>query len=135
MFSSRLRQIHVAALSPRYNSSYQLVGMELVALCDTWEDKLREVGEQFRAKGREVTLYTDYGKLLEHDLDAVILANYYHEHAPFAIRALEAGKHVMSECAACHTLAEGVALIRAVEKSKKSTCSPRIIRTRPTTRR
>ena len=49
-------------------------------------------------------------------MDAVILANYFHEHAPFAIKALEAGKHVMSECAACNTLAEGVELCRAVEQ-------------------
>jgi len=50
-------------------------------------------------------------------MDAVVLANYFHEHAPFAIKALKAGKHVMSECAACSTLAEGVELCRAVEKS------------------
>jgi predicted dehydrogenase len=49
----------------------------------------------------------------------VILANYYHEHAPVAIKALEAGKHVMSECAACHTIGEGVDLIRTVEKTGK----------------
>jgi len=101
------------------NGADKKVGMELVALCDTWEDKLREVGEELRGRGEEVALYTDYDRFLEHDLDAVILANYYHEHAPFAIKALEAGKHLMSECAACHTLAEGVALIRAVERSKK----------------
>ena len=88
------------------------LGMELVALCDTWEEKLQEVGKQF-----SVTTYTDYDRFLEHDMDAVILANYFHQHAPYAIKALQAGKHVMSETAACSTLAEGVALIEAVEKS------------------
>ena len=87
-------------------------GMTLVAICDTWEERLTRVGQDLG-----VATYTDYDALLEHDLDAVVLANYYHEHAPFAVRALEAGKHVMSECAACHTPAEGVALARAVEKS------------------
>ena len=90
------------------------VGMELVALCDTWEEQLREVGQRYG-----VTAYTDYGAFLEHDMDAVILANYFHEHAPFAIKALEAGKHVMSETAANATLAEGVALCRAVERSDR----------------
>ena len=52
-------------------------------------------------------------------MDAVVLANYFHQHAPFAIKALKADKHVMSETAACHTLGEGVALARAVEKSGK----------------
>lgn len=89
-------------------------GMELVALCDTWEEKLREVGQRYG-----VATYTDYDRFLEHDMDAVVLANYFHQHAPFAIKALQAGKHVMSECAACNTVAEGVALCRAVEQSGK----------------
>lgn len=89
-------------------------GMQLVAICDTWKDRLREAG-----KKHGVATYTEYDKFLAHDLDAVVLANYFHEHAPFAIKALKAGKHVMSECAACSTLAEGVALCRAVEKTGK----------------
>ena len=92
-----------------------LVGMKLVAICDLWEERLREVGKRFG-----VATYTDYDKFLEHDLDAVVLANYFHEHAPFAIKALAAGKHVMSECTCNATLAEGVALCRAVEKSGKT---------------
>jgi len=91
------------------------VGMELVAICDTWEERLKTAGEKYG-----VATYTDYDKFLEHDMDAVVLANYFHEHAPFAIKALEAGKHVMSETSANSTMAEGVALCRAVEKSGKT---------------
>lgn len=87
-------------------------GMELVALCDSWESKLADVGQQYG-----VATYTDYDQFLEHDMDAVILANYFHEHAPFAIKALKSGKHVMSETACNTTLAEGVALCRAVEET------------------
>ena len=90
------------------------LGMQLVALCDTWESKLNQVGREFN-----VATYTDYDRFLEHDMDAVILANYFHQHAPFAIHALQAGKHVMSETACNTTLAEGVALCRAVEQSGK----------------
>ena len=93
----------------------ELVGMELVALCDTWEERLREVGERYG-----VATYTDYDRFLEHDTDAVILANFFHQHAPFAIKALEAGKHVMSETACNTTLAEGVALCRAVENTGRT---------------
>lgn len=89
-------------------------GMQLVAICDTWQERLGEVGRELG-----VTTYTDYDKFLEHEMDAVVLANYFHEHAPFAIKALKADKHVMSECAACSTLAEGVALCRAVEETGK----------------
>lgn len=90
------------------------VGMELVALCDTWEERLVQAGKQLG-----VATYTGYDEFLGHDMDAVVLANYFHEHAPFAVKALNAGKHVMSECSACKTLGEGVALARAVEKSGK----------------
>ncbi len=89
-------------------------GMELVAICDTWEARLAPEGN---ALG--VSTYTDYRAFLEHEMDAVVLANYFHEHAPLAIEALRASKHVMSETAACHTLGEGVALARAVERSGK----------------
>jgi predicted dehydrogenase len=88
--------------------------MELVAICDIWKERLHQVGRALK-----VATYADYDRFLEHDMDAVVLANYYHEHAPFAVKALDAGCHVMSECAACLTPAEGVALVRAVERTKK----------------
>ena len=91
-----------------------VAGMELVAICDTWKERLAEAGKQYG-----IATYTDYDKFLDHDMDAVVLANYFHQHAPFAIKALKAGKHVMSECAACNTLAEGVELCRTVEKTGK----------------
>ena len=88
------------------------LNMKLVALCDTWEERLRQVAQQL-----EVSAYTDFDRFLEQDMDAVILANYFHQHAPLAIKALDSGRHVMSETAACATLAEGVALVEAVERS------------------
>jgi predicted dehydrogenase len=90
----------------------ELVGMKLVAICDIWKERLKEVGKQL-----QVATYTDYDRFLEHDMDAVILANYFHEHAPFAIKALKASKHVMSETSCNATLAEGVALCRTVEET------------------
>jgi mycothiol synthase len=96
------------------SSASELLGMKLVALCDTWEERLLQAGKQF-----DVTTYTDYDRFLEHDMDAVVLANYFHQHAPFAIKALCAGKHVMSETSSNTTLAEGVALCRAVEETGK----------------
>jgi predicted dehydrogenase len=50
-------------------------------------------------------------------MDAVFLANYFHEHTPYAIKALEKGIHVLSECTANCTMAEGVALVKAAQKS------------------
>ena len=114
--SDTKKTIRVGVLGVRRGLSFALgaehAGMELVAICDNWEDKLAEAGKQMR-----VTTYTDYDAFLAHDMDAVILANYFHEHAPFAVKALQAGRHVMSETACNATLAEGVALCRAVEET------------------
>ena len=87
-----------------------LAGMKLVAVCDKWEEKLYspEINS-------DVARYIDYDEFLTHDMDAVILANYFHEHAPFAIKALRAGKHVMSETACNFTIAEGIELCETVE--------------------
>ncbi len=111
------REIRVGVIGVGRGQSFMqgagpLVGMKLVAICDTWEQRLAEVGKRYN-----VATYTDYDKFLEHDMDAVILANYFHEHAPFALKALDAGMHVMSECTCNATVAEGVALCRKVEKT------------------
>lgn len=92
----------------------RLAGMEVVALCDRWESELLGA-----ARRLDVEPYTDFDRFLEHEMDAVFLANYAHQHAPYAIRSLETGRHVMSETLACKTPAEAVALVRAVERSNR----------------
>ncbi len=89
------------------------VGLQPVAVCDQVESRARQVAEQL-----DLTAYTEFDRFLEHEMEAVVLCNYFHEHAPYAIRCLQAGLHVMSETAACKTLGEGVALARAAEKSR-----------------
>src|SRR4029453_16064713 len=61
--------------------------------------------------------YRDVEPFLEHEMDAVILVNDFDQHAPVAIQALDRGLSVLSETAACRTIAEGVALIEAAERS------------------
>jgi predicted dehydrogenase len=86
-----------------------------VALCESDPGRL-DLGRQ-RLPNLEAT-YADYDAFLAHDTDVVIVANDATAHAPYAIKALEAGKHVLSEVMACKTLAEAVALVRAVERAK-----------------
>lgn len=50
----------------------EILGMELVAICDTWKERLEEVGKKYG-----VATYTNYDEFLEHDMEAVILANYF----------------------------------------------------------
>ena len=87
---------------------------EIVALCDS-DIEMRDAA--IRDLGDKVTVYDDFDKFIEHGMDAVIIANYFHEHAPYAIKCLEKGIHVFSECISNGTMAEGIELLRAAEKS------------------
>ena len=89
-------------------------GGELVAICDKNPRRCADALEKY---GAGVAFYEDFDAFIEHPMDAVLLANYFHEHAPYAIRCLEKGIHVLSECTAAGTMAESVALVRAAEKS------------------
>lgn len=90
----------------------ETAGLRVVAICDQDAGRLAASGAS-----ADVATCTDFEDLLAHDCEAIMLANHFHQHASFAIRALEAGKHVMSEVTSCKTPAEGVALVRAVEQS------------------
>ena len=58
-----------------------------------------------------------YEELLDAGIDAVVLCNFFHEHAKCAIAALEKGISVLSETTAAPTLGECVALCKAAEAS------------------
>lgn len=87
---------------------------EIVAVCDS-RPKARQ--DAVNRLGGGVAAYETFDEFIEHPMDAVLLANFFPEHAPYAIRALEKNIHVLSECTSNGTMAEGVALVRAAEKS------------------
>lgn len=92
---------------------------ELVAVCDKYVPALGRVRDAAEKAGMQVALYESFDDFLCHDMDAVILANYANEHATFAVRCLDKGLHVLSECLPCETMAQAVELIEAVERSGK----------------
>jgi predicted dehydrogenase len=89
---------------------------ELVAACDY---KL-ETRDSFRTKVPSVAMYDTYEEFLAADTDVVVIATYCPDHAPQAVQALKAGKHVLSEVTAFHTLAQGVELCRTVEATGRA---------------
>lgn len=98
---------------------FQTGRVDLVAVCDK---KMADVSEEERngpLKG--VALFEDFDSFLAYGksvgMNAVFLANYFHQHAPYAIRAMEAGMNVISECTAASTLKECVELVEAVERT------------------
>ena len=92
---------------------------ELVAICDKYRPLLDKCKAALEQHGVKAALYEDFERFFEHDMDAVVLANYANEHAPFAIRLLDSGRHVCSEVLPVETLAQAVALVEAVERSGK----------------
>ena len=88
---------------------------EIVAVCESDPARLRAAKDKLG----NVALYTGFDEFIEHKgMEAVLLANYFHEHAPYAIKALERNIHVLSECTSNGTMAEGVALVRAAERRR-----------------
>jgi len=96
-------------------ANFEANGAEVVSLFDGNEEKLKAACAYY-TKGKAST-FTNYDEFLDSGVDAILLANPFHEHTPYAIKALEKGIHVLSECTSNSTMAEGVALVRAAEKS------------------
>lgn len=90
---------------------------QVVAICDKWKEGLEKQKQQLNDDS--IVFYTDFDEFIKHDMDAVVLANYANEHAPFAIQALKAGKHVFSEVLPVQTMKEAVELIEAIEETGK----------------
>lgn len=88
---------------------------EVVAICDKSPEAL-EV-QRKNAEGLNITFYDNFEDFIKHDMDAVVLANYANEHAPFAVKAMKLGKHVFSEVLPVQTMKEAVELIETVEET------------------
>ncbi len=93
---------------------------EIVAICDKRKESLEKLSKELNDD--KIAYYTDYDEFLGHDMDAVFLANYATEHAPFAIKAMESGKNVISEVLPVQTMSEAVRLIECCEKTGRKYC-------------
>ena len=99
------------------NYCKQADNAQIVAICDKSQEALESQKE--KCEGYDITFYDNFDDFILHDMDAVVLANYANEHAPFAIRALKAGKHVFSELLPVQTMKEAVELVETVEQTGK----------------
>lgn len=91
--------------------------VKLAAVCDFRKEALDRMKNDLNDES--ITYYEKFDDLLASDVDAIVLANYANEHAPFAIKCLESGKHVLSEVLPVQNFAEAVALAEAVERTGK----------------
>lgn len=99
----------------------QLPGAEVAAVCDVDDVHLKACAADVAAKqAKPPAMQKDFRKLLDdRDIDALVIATPDHWHAPAAILACAAGKHVYCEKPCCHNPREGELLVEAARKHKR----------------
>lgn len=88
---------------------------ELYAFCDINEKRLQRMGEKYGV----TRLYTDEAEMLRDlpEIEAVSVCTWNSAHAPCAIMALEAGKHVLCEKPMAMNVEEALAMQEAAERN------------------
>ena len=88
----------------------------LCAICDKRADRVAsakvKLAEEMKKQGKdyELSAFSDFETMLKSDIDAVYIATDADYHVPLVIKAMEAGKHVISEIPAVDSLQEAKAL-------------------------
>jgi len=90
--------------------------VEEVILCDLDAEKLRAKSERFGIQATCPSL----DDLCALDIDAVAIITQHWLHAPQAVQALRAGKHVYSAVPTAHSLEELAELVRTVEETGRT---------------
>ena len=94
----------------------KLEDVRLAALCDRDPEKAARVAQKFGVP----TAYSRFEELLADDaIDAVDVTTPNYLHAPMAIAALEAGKHVLCERPLARSGAEAAAMAKAAKKADR----------------
>ena len=89
-------------------------GMKIVAACDADANRVAVAATDYPG----IKTYTDYNELLaDPNVDLVIVILPHNLHAPVAIAAAKAGKHVVVEKPMCNSVAEADAMINAANEA------------------
>ena len=114
----KIAVIGVGGISEMHIASYlRNPDVELYAFCDINEKRLHEMGEKYGIS----RLYTDKDEMLRAlpEIDAVSVCTWNSAHAPCAIAALNAGKHVLCEKPMATCAAEAQEMLDAAKKAGK----------------
>lgn len=102
--------------------------IEVVALCDRNEERVRQLAEQFSVPHA----YSRSEELLERtDIDLVSIATFEHEHFGPAVAALKSGKHVLVEKPVSTKLEEAAAMAKTAEEHGKFIFAGHLLRFEP----
>ena len=89
--------------------------MRLAAICDINPQKIEDAKKILAEENiTGYACFEDYDEMLKADIDAVVVATDAVRHVPFVIKAMEAGKHALSEIPAVNSLEEAKELKKCV---------------------
>lgn len=95
------------------------LNVRFTAVCDVFDIRAQEAAQAATTSDNQPKIYRHYQDLLaDPNVDGVIIATSDHWHAPMAIEALKAGKHVYVEKCMTHKVNETYALREAALASK-----------------
>ncbi len=123
-----LEKLNVACVGTANRAAEDVSGVmseNIVAICDVDSNYLASAKTMLtEKKGLTPRTYADYRELIvaEGDrIDAVVIGTTDHHHAPAAIRAIRAGKHVYCEKPLTHTVQEARIIAEAAAKAGVAT--------------
>lgn len=95
--------------------------VKVAYVCDVDATRLETAAKEVETRsGTAPKAVKDMRQVLDDQtVDAVFIATPDHWHAPAAVLALDAGKHVYVEKPCCHNIREGRAMVEAVRRSGK----------------
>lgn len=114
MKTMRIGQVGSGFISEVHNKAFSYVsGAEIVAMCDI--DELR--GKAYCKKYNVPDLYTDFDEMLARkDIDVISLGIPNYLHCEMAVKAAQAGKHIIVEKPLALTIPEADKMIDACKK-------------------
>jgi len=90
-------------------------GLVLHGICDVSPERLAKA----KAEHPDVKAFTSFDEAIaDPDARGIVVVTPHNTHAPLAIRAMNAGKHVITDKAMCLTVAEGEAMIGARDANR-----------------
>lgn len=106
------------------NRIKNIENVEIKALCDIREDRVRKAEQKLQGTGHTPDLYFsgayDWKKICERpDIDLIYICTPWDWHVPMAVFGMEQGKHVAVEVPAATTLEGCWELVETSEKTKK----------------
>ncbi|AHE53025.1 hypothetical protein NX02_06475 [Sphingomonas sanxanigenens DSM 19645 = NX02] len=97
---------------------FKTPGVEIAAVCDVHPSNLARAAAAADAAGQMARRFTDYRALLDlKGIDGVVIATPLHLHAPMALAAIAAGKHVFCEKSLARTIDDCKRVATAASRS------------------